>query len=408
MVTNMSNSVMPGGTAALLAHSAWVRRLAWTLVRDDALADDLAQETWLVALRHPPTDGLPARPWLSQVMRNLVRMRARGERRRAAREQATQVGAENHVDTRELVEQVETQRMIAGLVVALEEPYRSTILLRYHEGMNAADIAARQNVPAGTVRWRLKQGLDRLRIELDRRNGGDRNKWQLAIAPLAQGPLGRGGASTASFIQGALAMKALLKVVVLVAGVAAALFLARRQIAAPPTAAAVTTASAPSGRSAGGAEPTQLRAPAALPRLDKAQRAQLLQRIEHAQPRPLAAPSAASTGGAPADPGELDADYIRERIAELVPLLKECYQNARRVRPDLGGKLVVNFTIVGEPGIGGLVSESSVDAEKSTISDPGMRECVQETLYAAQFRPPAAGGEVQVTYPFVFLSGPKD
>ncbi len=125
----MSNSVTPSGIAALLQHSAWVRRLAWTLVRDDALADDLAQETWLVALRHPPTDGLPPRPWLSQVMRNVVRMRARGERRRAAREQATQAGAESHVDTRQLVDQVETQRTVAGLVVALEEPFRSTILL---------------------------------------------------------------------------------------------------------------------------------------------------------------------------------------------------------------------------------------------------------------------------------------
>jgi hypothetical protein len=33
---------------------------------------------------------------------------------------------------------------------------------------------------------------------------------------------------------------------------------------------------------------------------------------------------------------------------------------------------------------------------------------VQETLYAAQFHPPAAGGEVQVTYPFVFAAGPKE
>ena len=45
---------------ALLAHSAWVRRLAGCLVRDDALADDLTQETWLAALRHPPAAELPA------------------------------------------------------------------------------------------------------------------------------------------------------------------------------------------------------------------------------------------------------------------------------------------------------------------------------------------------------------
>src|SRR5260370_310211 len=40
--------------AQLLQHSAWVRRLARGLVRDDALADDLGQEAWLAALRPPP------------------------------------------------------------------------------------------------------------------------------------------------------------------------------------------------------------------------------------------------------------------------------------------------------------------------------------------------------------------
>ena len=54
---------------ALLEHLDWVRRLARRLVRDESLADDLCQETWLTALRHPPAAGLPLRGFLAGVRR---------------------------------------------------------------------------------------------------------------------------------------------------------------------------------------------------------------------------------------------------------------------------------------------------------------------------------------------------
>src|SRR5205823_1008819 len=56
----------------------------------------------------------------------------------------------------------------------LAEPYRTAVLLRYYEELSAAEIARRTEVPAGTVRWRLKEGLDRLRRQLDERSGGRR------------------------------------------------------------------------------------------------------------------------------------------------------------------------------------------------------------------------------------------
>jgi DNA-directed RNA polymerase specialized sigma24 family protein len=45
-----------------------------------------------------------------------------------------------------LVEQAELQREIVGEVVQLEEPYRSTILLRFFENLSAGDIARKQGV----------------------------------------------------------------------------------------------------------------------------------------------------------------------------------------------------------------------------------------------------------------------
>jgi hypothetical protein len=49
--------------------------------------------------------------------------------------------------------------------------------------LTAAEIARVTGVPAGTVRWRLKMGLERLRAALDARHG-DRRRWMLLLAPL--------------------------------------------------------------------------------------------------------------------------------------------------------------------------------------------------------------------------------
>ena len=48
----------------LLSELSWLKRLASALVRDENDADDVVQETWLVAAEHSPTDGRPLKPWL--------------------------------------------------------------------------------------------------------------------------------------------------------------------------------------------------------------------------------------------------------------------------------------------------------------------------------------------------------
>lgn len=172
----------------LLAHAAWLRKLARSLVADPALADDVVQDTWVAALRRPPDAGRPLRPWLRTVLTNVVRFRWRGEANRAAREDAA--GALAEVDapsTDELLERHETQRLLARLVTELEEPYRAAILLRHAEGLAPSEIARRLGVPAGTVRWRLNEGLARLRARLDALHRGDRRAWLAALAPLTRG-----------------------------------------------------------------------------------------------------------------------------------------------------------------------------------------------------------------------------
>jgi RNA polymerase sigma-70 factor (ECF subfamily) len=179
----------PGADLAeLLLHATWLRRLARHLVRDDAEAEDVVQDTWVAATRRPPEAGRPARPWLAEVLRNFARMRRRGDHRRREREAATVTRETAEATTADdLLERMQLQRLVAELILELEEPYRSTLLLRFYEERTATEIARRDGVAAATVRWRLKEGLARLRARLDERHQGQRRAWVLLMAPMAPG-----------------------------------------------------------------------------------------------------------------------------------------------------------------------------------------------------------------------------
>lgn len=198
----------------LLAHTDWLHALARALA-GDANADDVVQETYEVALTKPPKESGPLRPWLGGVARNVARMATRGRVRREQHEQA--VPAAIDVPTPEqLVERVQMQQQVARIVLELAEPLRATLLLRFFEGMTAAEIARAQGIPAATVRGRIKDALERVRATLDTQHSGDRKRWFVLLAPLAT----RTDAAAAVVAGGLIVntgMKLLLGIVVLVA-----------------------------------------------------------------------------------------------------------------------------------------------------------------------------------------------
>ena len=93
-------------TEQLMAEMSWVRGLARALVKDAALADDLAQETWLLADARQPDADRPLRPWLARVVMNLARTRRTSEARREQREAAFD-GEQSVPTPAELVERLE-------------------------------------------------------------------------------------------------------------------------------------------------------------------------------------------------------------------------------------------------------------------------------------------------------------
>jgi RNA polymerase sigma-70 factor (ECF subfamily) len=384
----------------LLQHASWVRRLARSLVRDDAAADDLVQETWMAALRSPPRAGDTVRPWLAEVLRNVLRAGFRSDARRARRHEAVVDKDASAAAADQLVEAVELQRELALEVLGLDEPYRSTVLLRFYEELNATEIGERLQVPAATVRWRLKAALAELRARLDRKHAGGRAAWLRALTPLTTEKLIRASAAkgfSLSTIKGEMAMK--LGVTVIAVGAVGALAVLKSSTNAQPPQRATAAAAVKTAPQATPSSPSPAAVAPARERLDAGKRADMLRRI--AEARRVGHVSTQRAAQASGD-GELDKEYIRGRVRELIPLIQECYENALRTNPTLGGRLMVSFSIVGDPSVGGLVANSTIDDEKSTIGDKPMRECVQETMYAAKFAPPSESGEVKVEYPFVF------
>lgn len=133
-------------------------------------ADDVVQETFLSALRHPPPDPTRIGAWLHVVARRIVTRGRRRERSRQAleREAALTRSPGGPADCEPAV------REALHALACLDEPYRRVLQLRYVDGLDVDEIARALGRPAGTVRSQAKRGLDRLRRRL---GTGDRRRY---------------------------------------------------------------------------------------------------------------------------------------------------------------------------------------------------------------------------------------
>jgi RNA polymerase sigma factor (sigma-70 family) len=170
----------------LARESAWLGRLARSLVSDPAAAEDAVQDTFVIAAREAPADGRPLRPWLARVLVNRVRMWGRGGARRRKRETAVAELATPPATPDELVARLELQRMVAGFVLELPRAQRDVVLMHYVDGMTSAAIGNRLGISDGTVRWRLKQAIEELRRRLDEKD--PKRMWAGVLGALAGGP----------------------------------------------------------------------------------------------------------------------------------------------------------------------------------------------------------------------------
>lgn len=155
----------------------WLRSLARSLVRDPALADDAVQDTLVRTLAERPRDPGALRGWLGAILRNVVRQGWRGRARRERREGA-RVSAASAPSTLDVVAELSLHRRLVEHVNALEEPYRTAIVMRFLRERPPHEAARELGVPLKTFHTHVERGLARLRERL----GREREAWALLCA----------------------------------------------------------------------------------------------------------------------------------------------------------------------------------------------------------------------------------
>lgn len=149
--------------ARLVESSKLAFRVAYSVLRQRQDAEDVAQEAFAKAYRNfrQLRDRERFRAWLVRMTWRLAIDRQRGDRRRAARELASEPppapSAADEVQARERADR------LWAAIDALPEKLRVAIVLANIEGHDIAEVAALLDVPAGTVKSRLFLARQRLK-----------------------------------------------------------------------------------------------------------------------------------------------------------------------------------------------------------------------------------------------------
>lgn len=143
-----------------IRYRDWVYRLAYRFTRDEELAQDTVQETFIYLLKKFPGFELTAR--MTTFLYPVVRFTAIGMLRQRQRHagigqppEEIAIPAPENTDT--------SRRDLAAAMAVLPDPQRETVLMRFVDGFSIDEIAAALRIPAGTVKSRLHKALQTLR-----------------------------------------------------------------------------------------------------------------------------------------------------------------------------------------------------------------------------------------------------
>ena len=171
------NSYLSGNSQAISTlierHSRRVRDYIRMMVKDQDVADDLMQETFIKAVRHIDegryADSGKFLSWVLRIAHNQVIdfFRQKKSSRSVTESEAgygilgTLRFAENNVEDRIVASQIEDD--VRRLVDELPEEQREVVMLRYFSGLSFQEIADQTEVSINTALGRMRYALINLR-----------------------------------------------------------------------------------------------------------------------------------------------------------------------------------------------------------------------------------------------------
>ncbi len=143
-------------------------RLAWAILGDSGDADDATQEAFASAWRNRRSLRDPDRfdAWFGRILVNECRQRLR----RRARERIRPLAALAEPAEPDSSGSLSARDAVSRAISRLDADHRIVVILRYWADLSVDEIAARLDVPAGTVKSRLHYALRSMRPKLE----GDR------------------------------------------------------------------------------------------------------------------------------------------------------------------------------------------------------------------------------------------
>jgi RNA polymerase sigma-70 factor, ECF subfamily len=168
-------SIAKGDADALteLTRRYWeaIRRFCASYMEDDALAEDVAQETFakLSGAEEYPTGMV--KPWLYKVARNRCLDILRRHQRSPTHNRPIKTGFDAARDTsgpqtRAIRE--ERAELIRQIIAAMPEEYKSVLVLKHYESLSREEMAEALGVTDAAVKGRLVRASEHLRQELQK------------------------------------------------------------------------------------------------------------------------------------------------------------------------------------------------------------------------------------------------
>jgi len=160
--------------ALVRAYEEAAFRAAYLIVRNEAEAQDVAQEAFVRAYRSLGRfdPEKPFRPWLLRIVTNLALNSVRGARRRDEAgkrlERAVDVHASMPSPEAAALAGEQSQRLWQALG-ELDGQDQKLLYLRYFLDVSEQEAAVAIGRPAGTVKSRLHRALGRLRVLIEER-----------------------------------------------------------------------------------------------------------------------------------------------------------------------------------------------------------------------------------------------
>lgn len=148
------------------AYKRDVYRMCFYLLRNGPDAEDACQDVFVQAFRHDRSGVDHPRAWLMRIAVNTCRNLSRRNRMRQWKQSlltAWEKPGQAAASAQQAAERNESASELARLLGKLPEKLRAAVILKYVHDMKVAEIALALDIPEGTAKSRIHNGLRRLR-----------------------------------------------------------------------------------------------------------------------------------------------------------------------------------------------------------------------------------------------------